>query len=249
MKKLIAALLLTTTPAFALDLGAMTDAEKEQFGTAVRAYLMENPQVLIEAMTELEQRRIADEAKNDSAMIAQLQSQIYDDGHSWVGGNPDGDLTLVEFVDYRCGVCRKVSADLEQVVKNDGNIRFILKELPILGQESDMAARFAIAVKQAEGDEAYKKVHDHFYTMRGNVTVEGLKATAEEMGFDADKVITAMNSDAVTDVLRENAQLADALQIAGTPSFIIGDTLMRGMPQTGIAPVIEQARAKAKSDG
>ena len=82
-----------------------------------------------------------------------------------------------------------------------------------------------------------------------DVTVEGLKATAEEMGFDADKVITAMNSDAVTDVLRENAQLADALQIAGTPSFIIGDTLMRGMPQTGIAPVIEQARAKAKSDG
>lgn len=249
MKKLIAALLLTTTPAFALDLGAMTDAEKEQFGTAVRGYLMENPQVLIEAMTELEQRRIADEAKNDSAMIAQLQSQIYDDGHSWVGGNPDGDVTVVEFIDYRCGVCRQVFPHVEETVANDGNIKVIFKDLPILGQESDLAARFAVAVKQNEGDEAYKKVHDHFYTMRGNVTVEGLKATAEEMGFDADKVITAMNSDAVTDVLRENAQLADALQIAGTPSFIIGDTLMRGMPQTGIAPVIEQARAKAKSDG
>ena len=242
MKNLIAALLLTTTPAFALDLGAMTDAEKEQFGTAVRAYLMENPQVLIEAMTELEQRRIADEAKNDSAMIAQLQSQIYDDGHSWVGGNPDGDVTVVEFIDYRCGVCRQVFPHVEETVANDGNIKVIFKDLPILGQESDLAARFAVAVKQNEGDEAYKKVHDHFYTMRGNVTVEGLKATAEEMGFDADKVITAMNSDAVTDVLRENAQLADALQIAGTPSFIIGDTLLRGMPQTGIVPVIEQAR-------
>lgn len=249
MKKLIAALLLTTTPAFALDLGAMTDAEKEQFGTAVRAYLMENPQVLIEAMTELEQRRIADEAKNDSAMIAQLQSQIYDDGHSWVGGNPDGDVTVVEFIDYRCGVCRQVFPHVEETVANDGNIKIIFKDLPILGQESDLAARFAVAVKQNEGDEAYKKVHDHFYQMRGNVTIEGLKTTAEEMGFDADKVITAMNSDAVTDVLRENAQLADALQIAGTPTFIIGDTLMRGMPQTGIVPVIEQARAKAKSDG
>ena len=249
MKKLIAALLLTTTPAFALDLGAMTDAEKEQFGTAVRAYLMENPQVLIEAMTELEQRRLADEAKNDTAMLSQLSDQIYNDGHSWVGGNPDGDLTVVEFIDYRCGVCRQVFPHVEETVANDGNIKVIFKDLPILGQESDLAARFAVAVKQNEGDEAYKKVHDHFYTMRGNVTVEGLKATAEEMGFDADKVITAMNSDAVTDVLRENAQLADALQIAGTPSFIIGDTLMRGMPQTGIAPVIEQARAKAKSDG
>ncbi|NHF72452.1 DsbA family protein [Paracoccus xiamenensis] len=248
MKSLIAALLLTATPALALDLGAMSDSEKEQFGAAVRAYLMENPQVLIEAMTELEQRRVADEAKNDSAMIAQLQEQIYNDGHSWVGGNPEGDVTVVEFIDYRCGVCRQVFPHVEETVANDGNVRIIFKDLPILGQESDLAARFAIAVKQNEGDAAYKKVHDHFFTMRGNVTVEGLKATAEEMGFDADKVITAMSSDAVTDVLRKNAQLADALQIAGTPSFIIGDTLMRGMPQSGIVPVIEQAREKAKSD-
>lgn len=249
MKTLLAALLLTATPALALDLGAMSDAEKEQFGAAVRTYLMENPQVLIEAMTELEQRRLADEAKNDSAMIAQLQDQIYDDGHSWVGGNPDGDVTVVEFIDYRCGVCRQVFPHVEETVANDGNIKIIFKDLPILGQESDLSARFAIAVKQNEGDEAYKKVHDHFYSMRGNVTVEGLKATAQDMGFDADKIIADMNSDAVTDVLRKNAQLADALQIAGTPTFIIGDALMRGMPQTGIIPVIEKARADAKSGG
>lgn len=249
MKTLLAALLLTATPALALDLGAMSDAEKEQFGAAVRTYLMENPQVLIEAMTELEQRRLADEAKNDSAMIAQLQDQIYDDGHSWVGGNPDGDVTVVEFIDYRCGVCRQVFPHVEETVANDGNIKIIFKDLPILGQESDLSARFAIAVKQNEGDAAYKKVHDHFYSMRGNVTVEGLKATAQDMGFDADKIIADMNSDAVTDVLRKNAQLADALQIAGTPTFIIGDALMRGMPQTGIIPVIEKARADAKSGG
>lgn len=249
MKTLLAALLLTATPALALDLGAMSDAEKEQFGAAVRTYLMENPQVLIEAMTELEQRRLADEAKNDSAMIAQLQDQIYDDGHSWVGGNPDGDVTVVEFIDYRCGVCRQVFPHVDETVANDGNVKIIFKDLPILGQESDLSARFAIAVKQNEGDEAYKKVHDHFYSMRGNVTVEGLKATAQDMGFDADKIIADMNSDAVTDVLRKNAQLADALQIAGTPTFIIGDALMRGMPQTGIIPVIEKARADAKSGG
>lgn len=247
MKKLIAALLLTTTPAFALDLGAMTDAEKEQFGAAVRSYLMENPEVLIEAMTELEQRRQADEAKNDTAMLSQLSEQIYNDGHSWAGGNPDGDVTVVEFIDYRCGVCRQVFPHVEETVANDGNIKIILKDLPILGQESEMAARFAIAVKQIEGDDAYKKVHDNFYTMRGNVTVEGLKATAEDMGFDADKVITTMNSDAVSDVLRKNAQLADALRISGTPTFIIGEALLRGVPQTGIGPAIEQARADAKS--
>lgn len=242
MKKLIAALLLTATPALALDLDAMSAGEKDAFGAAVRAYLMENPEVLIEAMNALEQRRLAEESKNDAAMLAQLQSEIYEDGHSWVGGNPDGDLTVVEFIDYRCGVCRQVFPHVEEVMAGDKNLRIIFKDLPILGQESDMAARFAIAVKQAEGDDAYKKVHDHFYTMRGNVTIEGLKATAAEMGFDADAIIEAMNSDAVTDVLRENAQLANQLQIAGTPSFIIGDTLLRGMPQTGIVPVIEEAR-------
>ncbi len=242
MKKLIAALLLTATPALALDLDSMSDGERDAFGAAVREYLLENPEVLIEAMNALEQRRLAEESKNDATMLAQLQSEIYEDGHSWEGGNPDGDVTVVEFIDYRCGVCRQVFPHVEEVLANDKNLKIIFKDLPILGQESDMAARFAIAVKQAEGDEAYKKVHDHFYTMRGNVTLEGLKATATEMGFDGDALIAAMNSDAVTDVLRKNAQLAEQLQIAGTPSFIIGDTLLRGMPQTGIVPVIEQAR-------
>ncbi|MFD1796015.1 DsbA family protein [Paracoccus aurantiacus] len=243
MKSLIAALLLTATPALALDLDAMNDAEKQAFGSAVREYLMENPEVLIEAMNALEQRRLAEESKNDAAMIAQLSDQIYNDGHSWVGGNPDGDVTVVEFIDYRCGVCKQVFPHVEEVVANDKDVRVIFKDLPILGQESDLAARFAVAVKQAEGDEAYKKVHDHFYTMRGNVSIEGLKATATEMGFDADAIIEAMNSDQVSDVLRKNAQLAQALQISGTPSFIIGDKLLRGVPQTGITPVIEEARA------
>lgn len=242
MKSLLAALLLTATPALALDLGAMSDSEKEDFGAAVREYLMENPEVMIEAMNALEQRRMAEETKNDAAMIAELQDEIYNDGNSYVGGNPDGDVTVVEFIDYRCGVCRQAFPHVEEVLANDKDVRVIFKDYPILGEESELASRFAIAVKQAEGNEAYKKVHDHFYTMRGNVSEDGLRATAEEMGFDADAIMAAMNSDAVDAVLAANAQLAQQLQISGTPSFIIGDTLLRGMPQTGIVPVIEQAR-------
>ena len=100
-------------------------------------------------------------------------------------------------------------------------------------------------MKQIEGDEAYKQVHDHFYNMRGNVTTEALRATAEEMGFAADEIMTAMDSDAVSEVLADNARLASQLGLSGTPSFIIGDTLLRGMPRTGLAPVIEEARAAA----
>ena len=104
MKKLLAALLLTATPALSLDLGAMTDAEKEAFGAAVRDYLVENPEVMVEVMTALEEQRLAQEAENDSVMLSQLEDQIYNDDNSWVGGNPDGDVTMVEFIDYRCGV-------------------------------------------------------------------------------------------------------------------------------------------------
>ncbi|WBU65173.1 DsbA family protein [Paracoccus aerodenitrificans] len=247
MKKLIAALLLTATPAIAVELDAMTGSEKEAFGAAVREYLMENPEVLIEAMNALEQRRMAEEAENDAAMISQLSEQIYNDGYSWTGGNPDGDVTLVEFIDYRCGVCRQAFPYVEKAAANDENIKIILKDFPVLGEESELAARFAIAVKQIQGDDAYKQVHDHFYTMRGNVTVEGLKTISEDMGFDTDAIIDAMNSDAVTDVLYQNAQLAQALNISGTPSFIIGDTLLRGFPRTGILQVIEDVRAESES--
>ena len=244
MKKLIAALLLTTTPAFALDLGAMTDAEKDQFGTAVRAYLMENPQVLIEAMTELEQRRLADEAKNDTAMLSQLSDQIYNDGHSWVGGNPDGDVTVVEFIDYRCGVCRQVFPHVEETVANDGNIKVIFKDLPILGQESDLAARFAVAVQQEAGPEAYKQAHDRLMETRGPVNLESLSQLAGELDVDGKAVLNRMNTEEVSAVIRKNRQLAEQMSVMGTPTFIIGGEMLRGVPASGLEDVIARARAE-----
>ena len=122
MKRLIAALLLgatpvLTAPAMAFDIGAMTDAEKADFGAAVREYLMANPQVLIESINELESRQAEQAAKNDVDLVAQNHDAIFDDGHSWVGGNPDGDLTMVEFMDYRCGVCRQFNQEVVDAVK------------------------------------------------------------------------------------------------------------------------------------
>ena len=165
MKRLIAALLLgatpvLTAPAMAFDIGAMTDAEKTEFGAAVREYLMANPQVLIESINELESRQAEQAAKDDVDLVAENHDAIFDDGHSWVGGNPDGDLTMVEFMDYRCGVCRQYNQEVVDAVEDDGNIRLIIKEFPILGQDSEASSRFAIAVKQIAGDEAYKAAHD-----------------------------------------------------------------------------------------
>lgn len=242
MKRLIAALLLSATPAAALDLSAMTEAEREAFGSAVREYLMENPQVLVEAINVLEVRQAEAGVENDRALIAANREPIFEDGASWVGGNPEGDLDLVEFIDYRCTYCREFNPEVQAAVEEDGNIRLILKELPILGEESEMAARFAIAVHQIAGDDAYLAAHNALMEMRGRVTAQSLGTIAGQIGVDGDEVLNRMNTESVSAVLRANRQLADSMAIRGTPAFIIGDEMLRGMPRAGLSASIEAIR-------
>lgn len=213
MKRLIAALLLTATPVMAFDIQAMSDTEKAAFGEAVREYLMANPEVLIELINVLEERRAAESVQNDSQLVAANREAIFNDGHSWVGGNPDGDLTMVEFIDYRCGVCRRFNQEVHDLVAADGNIRLILKEFPILGQDSEASSRFAVAVKQIAGDDAYMKAHDELITLRGPATLEALKEVADRIGVDGEAIIQHMNTEDVTSVLRENRQLAERMAI------------------------------------
>lgn len=234
--------LATALPAAAFDPAAMSEAEKTAFGDAVRDYLMENPDVLIESINVLEERRAADETQNDKILVSANADALFSDGHSWVGGNPDGDLTMVEFIDYRCSVCRQVYKDVEKTVADDGNIRLIFKEYPILGDESDLGSRFAVAVKQIAGDEAYKKTHDALMTLRGRITLESLGKLAEELGVDGKAVLDRLNTEAVTAVLRENRQLGERMRIMGTPTFVIGEELLRGVPQVGLPSVVAEIR-------
>lgn len=246
MKAILTAALLSATalPALAFDPASMSESEKAAFGDAVRDYLMANPQVLVEAINVMEERRVADEAKNDKVLVQTNKDAIFDDGHSWVGGNPDGDVTLVEFIDYRCGVCKKVNPDLEKLISADGNIRWILKEFPILTQESELAARFAVAVQQEAGAETYKKAHDALMESRGPVNLESLTALAGELGVDGKTVLNRMNTEEVSAVLRKNRQLAEQMSVMGTPTFIIGGEMLRGVPADGLQGAIARARAE-----
>jgi protein-disulfide isomerase len=246
MKAILTAALLTATalPALAFDPAKMSDAEKTAFGEAVRDYLMANPDVLVESINVLEERRMADESKNDKLLVANNHEAIFNDGHSWVGGNPEGDVTLVEFIDYRCGVCKKVNPDLEKQISADGNIRWILKEFPILTQESDLAARFAVAVQQEAGPDVYKKAHDALMESRGPVNLESLTALAGELGVDSKSVLNRMNTEEVSAVIRQNRQLAEQMSVMGTPTFIIGGEMLRGVPADGLGGAIARARAE-----
>lgn len=222
------ALGLTALPAAAFDLNTMSDAERTAFGAAVRAYLMENPQVIMEAVEVLEQRNQQAQAAADQSLVSDNADAIFNDGFSWVGGNPDGDITLVEFIDYRCGYCKRAAPEVAKLLESDGNIRLIVKEFPILGDQSVLASRFAIATRIVAGDDAYKALHDALIALKGDVTMPRLTRMASTLGLEADKIEAEMNSDAVSQQIATTRALAQRLKISGTPSFVLQDEMLRG---------------------
>lgn len=240
---LAAALTALTLPAFALDLEKLSDEERSLFRDEVRAYLLDNPEVIMEAVAVLEQREQADQANQDISLVSVNADDIFDDGYSWVGGNPDGDITLVEFVDYRCGYCRKAHEDVKELISSDGNIRLIMKEFPILGEDSLLSSRFAIAVKQKEGAEAYAAVHDALIQLNSAVNEVTLGRLAGSLGFDATDILGHMNSDEVTAEIQSTRELAQRLQISGTPTFVLQDQLLRGyVPLDGMRSIVSEKR-------
>ncbi len=241
---LTAALLVATAlPALAFDPASMTDAERAAFQAEIRSYLLENPEVIAEAIQVLEDRQAAAQYEADKELVKAYADVLFNDPSSWVGGNPDGDITVVEFMDYRCGYCRKASSEVEELIKSDGNIRFILKEYPILGEESELSSRFAIAVRQIAGDAAYKQVHDALFTFKGNITPDALSRLASTLGLDAKAVMARMTAPEVTKVLDANHALGSEMQINGTPTFIVGGQMLRGyVPLDGMRQIVADER-------
>lgn len=230
-------------PAAALDLTAMTDEERGNFREEVRAYLLENPEVIMEAVDILRAREAAAAEAAAEAQVAASQAAIYDSPGDWVGGNPDGDVTIVEFMDYRCGFCKRSFPVVRDLVEADGNIRLIVKEFPILGPQSELASRFAIATLLEMGEETYETVHTALMTLRGEITPQTLGRIADDAGFDPAQVLDVMNTTAVEEIITTNRALANELQITGTPTFIMGGELVRGaVPREEMELIIESAR-------
>jgi protein-disulfide isomerase len=242
----IAALLLTTTSVFAQDVtsdDAITDAQRATFRAEVRAYLMENPEVLMEAIAVLENRQEQAEATRDETLAQVNMNALVDDGYSFVGGNPDGDITIVEFIDYRCSFCRRAHPEVAELITSDGNIRIITKEFPILGEQSVLASQFAVATKTVAGDEAYKLVSDALMALQSDVTSVSLSSLASAFDLDGDAIFAEMESDATKAVLANNRALGDRMQITGTPTFVFGDQMVRGYINLAqMRQIVEQER-------
>lgn len=234
-------------PSMALaDDAPMTDDERSAFRAEVRAYLLDNPEVLLEAMQVLESRETAARAAADGQLVAVNADALFE-GSDWVGGNPDGDLTLVEFVDYKCGYCKRARPEVDALIQADGNIRMIRKELPILGAQSMLASQFAIATRTVAGDQAYADVSDALMATRSDVTIDTdlLAQLAETYGLDSDAILAEMDSDATEQVIQEGRRLAMRLQIQGTPAFVVGQELLRGyLPLDQMELIVAEQRDK-----
>lgn len=233
----------TAAPALAGDFTNMTDDERQAFRNEVRAYLLEHPEVLMEAIAELDKRQAAAQAASDRELISDNAPALFDDGYSFVGGNAEGDVTLVEFLDYRCAYCRRAHKEVQDLVSTDGNLRYIVKEFPILGEQSLLASRFAISVMQHEGPDAYAKINDALMTFRGEFTEESLRRISNKFGLDTETIMGSLNDDSVTAVIAANHALAQRLQITGTPTFVMGSQMLRGyLPEDSMRQYLQEER-------
>jgi len=206
----------------------MSDADRAAFRAEVRAYLLANPEVIFEAVQILEDRQAAQQSQTDAEMVTSNLDELYDTTKSWEGGNPDGDVTLVEFIDYRCSYCRRAHDEVLELVASDGNIRLITKEFPILGEASVASSRFAIAVLQLAGRDTYKLVNDALIRLRGEPDEATLSQLAIEVGLDPAEILAHAATDAVTEVIDANRALAQRLEIRGTPTFVMNGEMLRG---------------------
>ncbi|WP_299876094.1 DsbA family protein [uncultured Sulfitobacter sp.] len=230
-------------PAAAMDLKALTDEERAQFRAEVRAYLMDNPEVIMEAVDLLQSREAEQQAQADLNLVSDNAEAIFNDGYSWVGGNPEGDITLVEFLDYRCGYCKRAHGEVAKLLESDGNIRLIVKELPILGEQSVLASRFAVATKQIAGDDSYKALNDALMSFQGDITLPALRRLASTFGLDADAIVAQIDSDDVTREIAQTRALAQRLNISGTPTFVMQDEMLRGyLPYDQMRALIDEKR-------
>jgi protein-disulfide isomerase len=204
-------------------------SQRSEIEKIIREYLVSHPEVLQDAMAELEKRQQAAEAEKAKTTIKDNSKEIFNSTRQVTVGNPQGDVTLVEFFDYNCGYCRRALSDLMTIMKDDGKLRVVLKEFPVLGPGSVEAAQVAIAVRmQDPTGKKYLEFHQKLLGGRGQADRARALAVAKDVGLDMTRLEKDMASDEVKKTIDENLKLAETLGMNGTPSYVVGSEVVVG---------------------
>jgi protein-disulfide isomerase len=208
---------------------SFSEPQKTEIEQIIRNYLVTHPEVLQEAIAELDKRQAAADTAKAKAAVAANAATLFDSTRQVVLGNTKGDVTLVEFFDYNCGFCKGALPALIDLMKDDGKLKVILKEFPVLGPDSVEAAKVAVAVRmQDKTGKKYLDFHQKLLGGRGKADKARALAVAKEVGMDMARLDKDMASDEVKVSLEESLKLAETLGLNGTPSYVIGEDVVVG---------------------
>lgn len=208
--------------------GQFSPAQKTELGQIIKDYLMKNPEVLRDAITELELKEKTAEADARRKIITDQQGPLYTAPLQEVVGNPAGKLTLIEFFDYNCGYCRKTLGDIARLMKEYPDLKVILKDYPILSDKSIEAAAVALALRNQFDGAKFWEFHQRLLSSHGAVGREEALAIAKDMGADMDRLTKDAASPDIKKDLEANDRIGQKLALNGTPSFVIGDEAVVG---------------------
>jgi protein-disulfide isomerase len=229
LRSTAAALLIAVAAAAPARAQSFSDVQRGEIERIVKEYLIAHPEVLQEVITELEKRTNAAELEKQTAGVRQHKEALFNSTHQVTLGNPQGDVTMVEFFDYNCGYCKRALSDMLQLLKTDPKLKVVLKEYPVLGPGSLEAAQVAVAVRmQDKTGKKYLDFHQRLLGTRGPADKAHALAAAKEAGFDMTRLEKDLESDEVRETLRENMKVAEAIGLNGTPSYIIGSDVVIG---------------------
>jgi protein-disulfide isomerase len=244
MKTLFAALLALSlsllAPLAVAQETSVTPEQKTEIEKIVHDYLVQHPEVIREAIQALQAKEEQDKVDSRTQAVIANKDALVNDPEAPVAGNPLGDVTVVEFFDYHCPYCKVVAGPLQQLLQQDKGVRLVLKEFPILGDDSVLAAHAALA---ARSQGKYLAFHEALMAHRGQFDMEVLKTIAAKVGMDPAKLESDMGTQKIEPLISANHKLARALDISATPTFIIGDKVVEGaVPLEELKEAIKQAR-------
>jgi len=211
------------TSAPAQENETLTDRAKTE--QIIHDYLLAHPEIIIEAVEKYQKQQEQASAQKQAQALVDRRDELLHTAADPIIGNPNGDVTVVEFFDYRCPYCKSVAAAFIDLYDKDGKVRLVLKEFPILGAESEFASKAALAA-QKQGK--YREFHLAMMTFKGKMTDDDVRKLATQVGIDVAKLEEDMKDPAIADTINRNYALAEALGIKGTPAFIVGNELVPG---------------------
>ncbi len=223
----VPALALTLAVAGSSGAKAFTDSEKKEIGAIVRDYLLENPEIMIEVQEKLVEKREADRQAKAGEAVSQNKDAIFSSTHDIALGNPDGKVTVVEFFDYNCTYCKSAISDMDAIIKANPEVRFVLKEFPILGEDSVAAHKVSDAFRKI-APEKYGEFHRQLLGGKTHANEAVAMAVAVSLGVSEDQIRAKMAESSSDDSVRETYMLAQNLGITGTPSYVVGNEAIFG---------------------